>query len=926
MSSGSIPSNSYHLSSTSSNAPVIFPAPPSFALHRMSLQSHCVCNKPNTMKRPSISSVDDPIVHIPRQIGYAGEAIGDGQKSPAYQIPQRSGRSSISVGPGFVKDDIKLQSKPRPLSFQSSLSAKTVPPRFSATAANKGLSISPSLARATNSFESIWSVNATMPSTAVHGWNSPLIKNPTTTVGMGQGSVNSAGQVAKQRGLAIAIVKDNGGVLPITPSLGTSGLRSPGAMSKASDVKVMSPSKRDDEIKTSGNIPVTSAIASGLQTGAGSKKEIILCKFYHTPGLTCTSRPCRFVHALSALTSPGLPDDESCSPMLMSSHSVDPTSGIFAHAQSQSGQPKFKHLKVTSEGLDLNGVEMGERVVVEGENGEEITGHVFLMSGGGKGAGGKGREKYKTVPCKDFLEGHCPYGDYCSFLHDEKPYDVDMVTEKKQTEHCSPDAQKPTIGSSLSSWFQTTQSLSKSFTTIEPQNGDKPHKNTLPSFRTFTNDDPFMADWSHDFASNRTPSPAKTVTPKAYTPPAKASELFSIPLCPVYSAPPQTNAWADSSSSLARQKYLKRTPTKIAEFPKSDLSLDTISRSFEHDYHFTTPPSALSFRTEFDHALPFDHANIRNRLRDMEEKLDKSMADKSSDHPTLDKSLVESFAISSRIHSSKDLTCPQFSPPYPWGMPMSPLVANGYQDSNISDIDSSLGVMWTPVGWAVADAAMKNAIRDVENMATHSNAKKRKPKSYYRTRPCKFFAEGVCPHGDGCTFLHIVPASSPEPASSSDSESADPKKKHEKYKTLPCKFFNSAAGCINGDDCAFLHTRVVPDSVPLVDRPRPWRTKPCRHYQLGRCMLGDACHFAHVEDPIWAASGRKAKDELMIAKLDNLNEAISQGLTEASIRQTLEGIRALGLNKTDEEDDDDDDIQIVTHAMSSWPAGRSLAV
>lgn len=22
----------------------------------------------------------------------------------------------------------------------------------------------------------------------------------------------------------------------------------------------------------------------------------------------------------------------------------------------------------------------------------------------------------KAVPCKDFMEGHCPYGDYCSFL------------------------------------------------------------------------------------------------------------------------------------------------------------------------------------------------------------------------------------------------------------------------------------------------------------------------------------------------------------------------------------------------------------------------------------------------------------------------------------------------------------------------------
>jgi hypothetical protein len=77
-------------------------------------------------------------------------------------------------------------------------------------------------------------------------------------------------------------------------------------------------------------------------------------------------------------------------------------------------------------------------------------------------------------------------------------------------------------------------------------------------------------------------------------------------------------------------------------------------------------------------------------------------------------------------------------------------------------------------------------------------------------------------------------------------------------RTLPCKFYNSAAGCLNGPNCSFLHTLVVPDSVNLVDKPRPWRTRPCRHYQVGRCLLGDACHFAHVYD---GSVGRDEEEE-----------------------------------------------------------------
>lgn len=33
----------------------------------------------------------------------------------------------------------------------------------------------------------------------------------------------------------------------------------------------------------------------------------------------------------------------------------------------------------------------------------------------------------------------------------------------------------------------------------------------------------------------------------------------------------------------------------------------------------------------------------------------------------------------------------------------------------------------------------------------------------------------------------------------------------------------------------------------MVLKPRPWRTKPCRHFQRGTCLAGESCCFAHVE-------------------------------------------------------------------------------
>ena len=71
---------------------------------------------------------------------------------------------------------------------------------------------------------------------------------------------------------------------------------------------------------------------------------------------------------------------------------ADFTGGTFAAHQLQS---RMKSLTVKD--VDEKGIEPGERVTVSSPGGEEVPGVVFLMSGGGKGAVGKSKIKYKSA-------------------------------------------------------------------------------------------------------------------------------------------------------------------------------------------------------------------------------------------------------------------------------------------------------------------------------------------------------------------------------------------------------------------------------------------------------------------------------------------------------------------------------------------------
>ena len=134
--------------------------------------------------------------------------------------------------------------------------------------------------------------------------------------------------------------------------------------------------------------------------------------------------------------------------------------------------------------------------------------------------------------------------------------------------------------------------------------------------------------------------------------------------------------------------------------------------------HLAPPASAVSmFGTESDPATPWDPAMRRKFEPDLPETSYESLYTPPSPFPS----------PPSYTHG------PWGAASYPWGMPMSPISPLDETDP-LSMIPGGPGVIWTPAGWAVQDAAMKHSLRAAEIKARMENANTRaKAKSYYKS-------------------------------------------------------------------------------------------------------------------------------------------------------------------------------------------------
>lgn len=92
---------------------------------------------------------------------------------------------------------------------------------------------------------------------------------------------------------------------------------------------------------------------------------------------------------------------------------------------------------------------------------------------------------------------------------------------------------------------------------------------------------------------------------------------------------------------------------------------------------------------------------------------------------------MEIPAVTHQVHQHKDMDAT-----YPWGMPMMPVPMMGYE-AQAPQFPGGAGVLWTPNGWAVQDAAMKRALNVAERAVRSGGKDKirgRGNKSNYRSK------------------------------------------------------------------------------------------------------------------------------------------------------------------------------------------------
>jgi len=124
-------------------------------------------------------------------------------------------------------------------------------------------------------------------------------------------------------------------------------------------------------------------------------------------------------------------------------------------------------------------------------------------------------------------------------------------------------------------------------------------------------------------------------------------------------------------------------------------------------------------------------------------------------------------------------------------------------------------------------------------------------------KPCKYYGNlGYCPKGEECTFIHDTTFTAPHLKSIPISPS------HPMFRSRECKF-HLAGHCHQDEACTFLHTGPAGQGEAFEDTSlphsfgyeglrrddshgeRPFQTRPCKWFALGKCVRGDNCNFSH---------------------------------------------------------------------------------
>jgi hypothetical protein len=391
---------------------------------------------------------------------------------------------------------------------------------------------------------------------------------------------------------------------------------------------------------------------------------------------------------------------------------TDATKGTFARAQAEILSPtRTLFVKESESGVEVEVSEAqpGEVVVLHGAGGAEMEGTVYYMSGGGKGPAGKSKVKFKSesysILSGSRLISSCEvsglWGRFLPLWRFLLFHPVSFISQIV-SELTRSDEDKP-VGTKSEAKAEKTD-IKKSDESTKAETAKAKKERPAPIQSAWRKGPPKARDGLSAFAAPYSSQPV-LVDVKGEIQPIEI-------IAPVQII--ETSAGSESAWSKGPPLLVKTAPapsittdassTEASETPPQEIEILPPTPSFAH---LMPPISAwTNYSNDSDPAGAWDPAQ------------------KSPEYPTYQQ-------------YDHGYGSPQQQPMgamYPWGIPMTPMPMSGYQ-SSAPHIPGGPGVLWTPNGWAVQDAAMKKVLGRVEKFskAPGRGSKPGGVKGYYRS-------------------------------------------------------------------------------------------------------------------------------------------------------------------------------------------------